>query len=481
MGTGVWDDYDFGADFDEVFKAPGVPREHTRALVDALAALTPADIVDRQRRASLAFMELGITFTVYTEGSSVERIFPFDLVPRTVSAAEWQGIELGLKQRVMALNRFIQDVYNDQSIIRAGIITPEAVYSSPAYTPEMRGFTPPGGVWVHIAGIDIVRDADGCFYVLEDNVRTPSGVSYVLQNRAISTRTFPTLFADASVRRVADYGNQLHASIRAWFSDLPVVVLTPGVYNSAYFEHSFVAKQMGVQLVEGRDLAVADGELVMKTTRGLVRVGTVYRRVDDEFLDPLNFRPESVLGVPGILDLYRAGRVCIVNAIGTGIADDKSLFPYVPEMIRYYLGEEPILSNVPTYRGADEGEREHMLSHLRDLVVKPTNASGGYGVVIGPRASEAVLAETAEAIRANPCGFVAQPLVRLSTCPTVVNGRFEPRRVDLRPFVLFDGTEPWVLPGGLTRVALDEGSFIVNSSQGGGSKDTWVLTDDGAA
>ncbi|HMO95518.1 MAG TPA: circularly permuted type 2 ATP-grasp protein, partial [Tepidiformaceae bacterium] len=339
----------------------------------------------------------------------------------------------------------------------------------------MRGFTPPNGAWIHIAGIDLVRDADGTIYVLEDNGRTPSGVSYVLQNRSISTRVMPRLFSQSGVLPVNDYANRLHDAVRACFGPDPAVVLTPGVYNSAYFEHTFLAKQMGVQLVEGRDLAVHDGRISMRTTRGLIKVGAIYRRVDDEYLDPMNFQPDSTLGVPGLLDVYRAGGTCLINGIGTGVADDKSIYPYVPDMIGFYLGEEPILPNVPTYRAADEKDRQHVLAHLRDLVVKPTNASGGYGVVIGPASDERTLVATGQAIERDPGGFVAQPLVRLSTCPTVIDGTYQPRRVDLRPFVIYDGREPWVLPGGLTRVALQEGSFIVNSSQGGGSKDTWVL------
>ncbi|MEO6398223.1 MAG: circularly permuted type 2 ATP-grasp protein [Tepidiformaceae bacterium] len=467
--------YDPGADYDELFASRGMPREHCRAVVEALESLSTEDLDERQRRADLAFLNLGITFNVYSEGSGIERIFPFDLVPRLIEAKEWERVESGLKQRVMALNAFIQDVYNEQRIISAGVVPAEAVFGSPGYEPAMRGFTPPGGVWAHISGIDLVRDADGTIYVLEDNTRTPSGVSYVLQNRSISTRTLPSLFNQSGVRAVSDYANGLHESIRRCQHDGPVVVLTPGMYNSAYFEHSFLAKQMGVQLVEGRDLAVRGDRVVMKTTRGEVPVGAIYRRVDDAFLDPLNFNPGSALGVAGLLDVYRSGQACLVNGIGAGIADDKSIYPYVPEMIRFYRGEEPILPNVPTFRAAEEDACEHILSHLDELVVKPANASGGHGVVIGPAADGAKLAATAEAIRRNPAGFVAQPLIRLSTCPTVVDGRIVPRRVDLRPFVVFDGREPWVLPGGLTRVALEEGSFIVNSSQGGGSKDTWVL------
>jgi uncharacterized circularly permuted ATP-grasp superfamily protein len=376
----------------------------------------------------------------------------------------------------MALNAFIQDAYNDAKIFKAGLIPPELVYGSPNYQPLMRGFTPPGAVWAHIAGIDLVRDADGTFYVLEDNLRTPSGVSYVIENRAVSTRTLPRFFSKSGVRPVGDYPARLHEAIRGCSPELPVVLLTPGPYNSAYFEHTFLAKQMGVQLVEGRDLATRGGRIVMRTTRGPQPIGAIYRRVDDEFLDPLNFDPESLLGVAGLVDVYRAGGVCLINAIGTGIADDKSIYPYVPEMIRFYLGETPILENVPTFHAAEEKSREHILANLRDLVVKPTNGSGGYGVVVGPTSDDQVLDATRRAIEETPDRFIAQPLIRLSTCPTVVGGEYRPRRVDLRPFIVTGGAgDPWVLPGGLTRVALEEGSYVVNSSQGGGSKDTWVL------
>ena len=467
--------YELEATYDEVFEAPGVPRPHCRELVEALERLGEVDLADARRRADLAFVNAGITFTVYSESTGIERIFPFDLVPRVIDGREWERVERGLKQRVMALNAFIQDIYNERRIITAGLVPAEAVLQSRNYQPAVEGFTPPSRAWVHIAGIDLVRDADGTIYVLEDNVRTPSGVSYVLQNRVISMRVFSRIFGQASLRSVADYANRLHETIRTVWPADAAVVLTPGVYNSAYFEHAFLAKQMGVQLVEGRDLVVRGGRVVMKTTRGLQPVGAVYRRVDDEFLDPTRFNPASMLGVPGLFDVYRAGQVCLVNAIGTGVADDKSVYPYVPAMIRFYLGEEPIIPNVPTFRGADPKDLEHILANLSRLVVKPANASGGYGVVIGPQADEPTLAATADAVRADPAGFIAQPLIRLSTCPTIIDGQFRPRRVDLRPFVLFDGKEPWVLPGGLTRVALEEGSFIVNSSQGGGSKDTWVI------
>ena len=474
MGQLAWD-YDCSADYDEMFERPGVPREHCRAVADALKAMTDADLAESRQRADLSFLNLGITFTVYNENSGIERIFPFDLIPRVIAPHEWKHIEDGLKQRVLALNAFVQDVYNEQTIITSGVIPPEVVFSSPNYEPAVRGFTPPAKAWIVIAGIDLVRDKNGTFYVLEDNARTPSGVSYVLQNRLIATRTMPRIFERSRVLPVANYANQLQQAIYTIQGDGTAVLLTPGIFNSAYFEHAFLAKQMGIQLVEGRDLVVRGGNVVMKTTRGPQPVTSMYRRVDDEFLDPANFNPESELGVAGLFDVYRAGGLCLVNAVGTGIADDKSIYPYVPEMIRFYLGEEAILPNVPTFRGADEKDCKHILSHLRDLVVKPTNASGGYGVVIGPRADEQELAEVRRKIEAYPEGYIAQPLVRLSTAPTVVDGQIVPRRVDLRPFVIFDGGEPWVLPGGLTRVALREGSFIVNSSQGGGSKDTWVL------
>ena len=473
--VGVFSDYEVAGNFDEVFEAPGVPRRHYRAIVEALQSFGPDDLADRQRRANLAFLHLGITFTVYSETAGTERIFPFDLVPRAIDSGEWCVLERGLKQRVVALNMFLQDVYNDARIIDAGLVPSELVYASPNYMPCMRGMTPPGGVWAHVSGIDLVRDANGTMYVLEDNVRTPSGVSYVMQNRQISTRTLPRLLSASGVASIADYTGKLRSAIQAGAGDLPPAMLTPGPYNSAYFEHTFLARQMGVQLVEGRDLIVSDGRVAMKTTRGLEPLGAIYRRVDDLYLDPLNFAPDSTLGVPGLLDVYRMGDVSLANAIGTGVADDKAVYPYVPEMIRFYLGEEPIIENVPTYHGSNERHREYILANLRDLVVKPTNASGGYGVVIGPMSSDRVLEETATSIQADPRNFIAQPLIRLSTCPTVIDGEFRPRRIDLRPFVVYDGKEPWVLPGGLTRVALQEDSFIVNSSQGGGSKDTWVV------
>ncbi len=473
--VGVFSDYDVGTNYDEVFESPGVPRAHYRPIVEALQSFGPAELADRQRRADLAFLHLGITFTVYSESAGTERVFPFDLLPRVIDSREWSRIDRGLKQRVVALNMFLQDVYNDGKMLAAGLIPPELVFGSPNYMPCMRGLTPPGGVWAHVSGIDLVRDATGTFHVLEDNVRTPSGVSYVMQNRQISTRTLSRLVATAGLQSIEEYSTRLQAAITKHAGGLPPAILTPGPYNSAYFEHTFLARQMGVQLVEGRDLTVHQGRIAMKTTRGLEPVGSLYRRVDDEFLDPLNFQPDSALGVPGLFDVYRMGNVCLVNAIGNGVADDKAVYPYVPEMIRFYLGEEPILENVPTYHASDDKQREYILANMRDLVVKPTNESGGYGVVIGPTSDDRLLRETAVAVEQNPRNFIAQPLVRLSTCPTVIDGAFRPRRIDLRPFIVHDGVEPWVLPGGLTRVAMKEDSFIVNSSQGGGSKDTWVL------
>ncbi|MGK2964806.1 MAG: circularly permuted type 2 ATP-grasp protein [Tepidiformaceae bacterium] len=473
--AGIFDGYDAGGEYDEMFESPGVPRDHYRSVVEALASFSFEELADRQRRADLGFLNSGITFTVYSESSGTERIFPFDLVPRVIPPAEWAKIEQGLRQRVVALNHFLQDVYNEGKILSAGLIPRDLVYGCPSYQPLVRGFTPPGGTWIQISGIDLVRHIDGTYYVLEDNCRTPSGVSYVIQNRLISTRTLPRVFSQSDVQPVSDYANRLHDTIRRSCGRGTVAVLTPGPYNSAYFEHTFLAKQMGTQLVEGRDLAVHDDRLVMRTTRGLEPLGSLYRRVDDEFLDPKTFRVDSQLGVDGLFQLYRDGKVGLVNAIGTGVADDKSIYPFVPEMIRYYLGETPILENVPTYHAGDPKAREYILQNLKDLVVKPTGASGGYGVVVGPSSNENQLDDVRELIEADPSNFIAQPLIRLSTCPTVIDGAVKPRRIDLRPFVLYDGIDPWVLPGGLTRVALREGSFIVNSSQGGGSKDTWVL------
>ncbi len=472
---GALADYDPGPEYDEVFLRRGEPRPHCRDLVAAFDALTWDDLHDRQRRADVALLNAGITFTVYADEQGTERIFPFDLFPRPIAAAEWDRIAAGIRQRVLALNAFLQDIYNDARILAEGRIPAARILGAPNYQPRMRGFTPPGGVWNHVSGIDLVRDRDGVFYVLEDNIRTPSGVSYVLENRLISNRAMPGIRQRVSVRALEDYPNFLRLALQRLNPGGANVVLTPGPFNAAYFEHTFLAKQMGVQLVEGRDLEVADSQIRMLTTTGHRTVGTVYRRIDDAFLDPLAFRPDSVLGVPGLFGVYRSGRVCLVNAIGTGVADDKAVYPYVPEMIRYYLGEEPILPNVPTYDPADPAQREYILAHLPDLVVKPIAASGGYGVVVGATADEAALAAAATAIDQHPAGFIAQPLVQISTCPTVVAGGFQPRRVDLRPFAVYDGADVRILSGGLTRVALPAGSYIVNSSLGGGSKDTWIV------
>ena len=466
--------YDPGAEYDEIFAGRGTPRDHCRDLVAAFQALSWDDVAARQRRAEIALTNAGITFTVYAEGEGTERIFPFDLFPRLLSAADWDRVDRGIRQRVLALNAFLQDVYNDGKIVEAGLIPAERIYGSPNYRPEIRQFTPPGGVWIHISGIDIVRDRDGTLCVLEDNVRTPSGVSYVLENRLISTRAMPRIFAATGVRPLEDYPDRLRRTLQGLGRGGAAVLLTPGPFNAAFFEHAFLAKQMGIQLVEGRDLDLADGCIVMATTAGVQPVDVIYRRVDDDYVDPLAFRPDSTLGVAGLLGVHRAGALALVNGVGTGVADDKAVYPYVPAMIRFYLGEDPILPNVPTFHADVEKDREYILAHIGDLVVKPTTASGGYGVVVGPTSDEQTLAATAAAIRAQPVGLIAQPLVRISTCPTIIGRSYQPRRVDLRPFAVFDGRDVSVLSGGLTRVALREGSFVVNSSQGGGSKDTWV-------
>lgn len=466
---------------DELFEAGGQPRASARPLLECLRSLTEDQLLRRQQAAEQRLLNLGITFNVYGDGAGTEKIMPFDIVPRILEADEWGRIERGLKQRIRALNAFLDDIYHDQKIIRDGVVPAELVLSSKCYRPEIAGFCPPRGHWCHITGTDLVRDRDGTFYVLEDNLRCPSGVSYVLENRRVMKRTLAGVFERVSVRPVGDYPSRLLDMLQKLApgersGEATVVLMTPGIYNSAYFEHSFLARQMGIQLVEGRDLVVIDGQVKMRTTHGFQRVDVIYRRVDDDFLDPTVFRPDSTLGVPGLMQAYMSGKVALANAPGTGIADDKAVYAYVPRIVKYYLGEEILLPNVPTYLCGEEEDRAYVLDNLDKLVVKAANESGGYGMLIGPHATREQRAEFAERIRAAPRNYIAQPTLGLSRAPCLIDGELEGRHVDLRPYVLLD--EPiWVLPGGLTRVALRRGSLVVNSSQGGGSKDTWVLAD----
>jgi uncharacterized circularly permuted ATP-grasp superfamily protein len=456
----------------------GTIREHYRPFADWLARTPPARIAQKREEAERAFQRVGITFAVYGEDTGTERLIPFDLVPRIIPRDEWAMLERGLQQRVAALNAFLDDIYHDQRILADGRVPRERVLGNAQYRPEMHGMRVPGGIYAHIAGVDLVRAGQGEFYVLEDNLRVPSGVSYMVENRKMMMRLFPELFATQSVRPVQHYPDLLLENLRAVAPDggdsPTVAVLTPGPYNSAYFEHSFLAQQMGVELVEGADLFIRDDTVYMRTTRGPQRVHVIYRRVDDDFLDPRAFRPDSMLGVPGLFSAYRAGRVTLANAIGTGVADDKSIYPYVPDMIRFYLGEEPVLNNVETFRCYLKEHRDHVLEHLGELVVKEVHGAGGYGMLIGPAST----AEEREAFRqrilAAPDKYIAQPTLALSTCPTFVESGVAPRHIDLRPYVL-SGRTVNLVPGGLTRVALTAGSLVVNSSQGGGTKDTWVL------
>jgi uncharacterized circularly permuted ATP-grasp superfamily protein len=468
--------------YDEMRAPDGSVRAHYRPIFDWLHRTAPERIAQKREEAERAFHRLGITFAVYGEESGTERLIPFDIVPRIIPATEWATLAAGLTQRVHALNLFLEDVYHEQKIITAGIIPADKIYENTQYRREMHGINVPGGIYAHIAGIDLVRaavnGADGEFFVLEDNLRVPSGVSYMLENRKMMMRLFPELFATQSIAPVEHYPDLLLDSLRSVAPvgvDKPTVaVLTPGAYNSAYFEHAFLAQQMGVELVEGLDLFVQNDMVYMRTTRGPQRVHVIYRRVDDDFLDPLAFRKDSMLGVPGLFAAYRAGKVTLANAIGTGVADDKSIYPYVPDMIRFYLAEEPILKNVPTYQLRDPDQRSYVLEHLHELVVKEVHGAGGYGMLVGPASTAAERDEFRQRILASPEKYIAQPTLALSTCPTFVNEGFAPRHIDLRPYVL-SGKTITLVPGGLTRVALREGSLVVNSSQGGGTKDTWVL------
>jgi uncharacterized circularly permuted ATP-grasp superfamily protein len=477
-------DYEPGDFFDEMFDASRQARDSARALAEFIETLPDGELLRRQRSAERGLLNLGITFGVYGDGAGTERIFPFDLVPRIVATREWSLIERGLKQRIKALNLFIDDIYHEQSILQDDVVPADIVRSAKTFRAACAGLNPPRGIWCHITGTDLVRDRDGKIYVLEDNLRCPSGVSYVLQNRLIIKRTFPQVFEAFRIRPVDDYASRLRDMLESLSPadvEFPrVVVLTPGPYNSAYFEHSFLAQQMGVELVEGRDLVVSDGFVWVRTTKGFERVDVIYRRIDDDFLDPTVFREDSVLGVPGLFDVYRSGRVALANAPGTGIADDKVIYAYVPQIVKYYLNEEIILPNVPTFLCSNEEHRRHVLANLESLVVKAANESGGYGMLVGPHSTREEQAEFARRIEACPRNYVAQPTLALSRVPTIVDGAFRGRHVDLRPYALY-GEDIFVLPGGLTRVALRQGSLVVNSSQGGGSKDTWVLADDNGA
>lgn len=466
--------------YDEMFAGDGRPRTQAQMLVRRLEALSDGELQRRQTAADLTLLNMGITFNVYGHAAGTEKIWPFDIVPRIVDAQEWEVIERGLKQRIRALNLFIDDVYNDRKIVKDRVVPEELLASAKCFLQPCVGLRPPQGIWCHITGTDLVRDGDGQIYVLEDNMRCPSGVSYVLENREVMKRTFPRIFEGLRILPVEDYPERLLETLQyvapPGVGGPTVAVLTPGIYNSAYFEHSFLAQQMGVELVQGSDLVVSDGHVCMRTTTGLKALDVIYRRIDDTFLDPQTFDPSSLLGVPGLMDVYRAGRVALANAPGTGVADDKAVYAYVPQIVKYYLGEDIILPNVPTYVCWDAKQREHVIANIDKLVVKPTNESGGYGILIGPRATQQERNQCADAIRANPRNFIAQPMLSLSRVPTIVDDHLEGRHVDLRPYILY-GKDIYVLPGGLTRVALKKGSLIVNSSQGGGSKDTWVLAN----
>jgi uncharacterized circularly permuted ATP-grasp superfamily protein len=465
--------------WDEMFNQKEV-RRHYQGVFNFLKNTSPEELSKKEDLARRLFMSQGVTFTVYSSGEGIEKIFPFDIVPRLITASEWDFIERGIKQRLTALNLFLKDVYSDQFILKDGIVPFDLVYTCPHYLREMFGVKVPYDIYVHIAGIDLIRDTDGTFYVLEDNLRTPSGVSYMIENREITKRIFPDLIPRNGVRSVTEYPNILHKnltslSLRA-VSNPTVVLLTPGIYNSAYFEHATLARLMGVELVEGRDLVVDNHRVYMRTTEGLQQVDVIYRRVDDNFLDPLIFNPDSTLGIAGIMSAYRKGNVTIVNALGNGVADDKAIYVYVPDMIRYYLNEEPLLKNVPTYRLEKKDQLEHTLSNISNMVIKKTNESGGYGMLMGNSATDSQIDDYKKEILKDPRNFIAQPIINLSTAPCLINGKLQPRRLDLRPFALNGPAGIQIVPGGLTRVALREGSMVVNSSQGGGSKDTWVLS-----
>ncbi|EFO78972.1 protein of unknown function DUF404 [Oscillochloris trichoides DG-6] len=480
IGRPPFTSYQLDLAYDEMFTPLGQVREHYRMLYDRLRELSTAELIARQRYADAAFLNQGITFTVYGEEAGTERIFPYDLLPRIITAAEWQVIERGLTQRITALNLFLHDIYHEGKIFKDGIIPKELIYTCHHYRREMRNVKVPRQSYISVVGTDLIRLPDSSFAVLEDNLRVPSGVSYMLTNRAVMKRAFPRIFANYGVRPIDDYGKALLTTLRslapAHRPDPTIALLTPGVYNSAYFEHTFLARTMGIELVEGRDLICHDNIVYMRTTAGLRRVDVIYRRIDDDFIDPLAFRPDSILGVPGLLNAYRSGNVALANAIGTGVADDKAVYAYVPAIIRYYLGEDPILHNVETYLCDRADQRAFVLEHLEDLVVKAVGESGGYGMLIGPHSTREQRETFRDLILANPRNYIAQPTLSLSRAPCFIEEQVEPRHIDLRPYIL-NGETVTIVPGGLTRVALRRGSLVVNSSQGGGSKDTWVLSE----
>jgi len=475
--------YQFDGAYDEMFESPGVPRPHYQALFRTILDLPGEQLRKSQQAADLSFLHQGITFTVYGNDQGTERVFPNDLLPRIIPGSEWQSVERGLTQRITALNLFLDDIYHEGRILSDGILPRELVYSCKHFRREMRGLSVPRGIYVSTCGTDLVRLPDGSFAVLEDNLRVPSGVSYMLANRKVLKRVFPGLFSDYGVRSVDHYSQSLLATLRSLLPpncsgrrEPTIALLTPGIFNSAYFEHTFLAQQMGIELVEGRDLLVHDNIVYMRTTAGLRRVDVIYRRVDDDYIDPLCFRADSRLGVAGLFNAYRAGNVTLANAPGTGVADDKAVYAYVPAIIRYYLQQDPIISNVETFILTDRKQREHVIQNLDKMVVKAVGESGGYGMLIGPQSTTEERAEFRRRIRENSRGYIAQPTLSLSRVPTIIGDHLESRHVDLRPYILY-GREIYVQPGGLTRVALKKGSLVVNSSQGGGSKDTWVLSE----
>lgn len=481
MGV-FFSDYDKGSFYDEMFEAPAVPRQHYQKLLERFQDMSPEEFERKRALAATTFLNQGVTFTVYNDNQGTERIFPFDLIPRIIPKHEWEHVERGLVQRITALNLFLHDIYHDQRILKEKVIPEEVIRSAAHFRPEFMGFDVPKNIYIHICGSDLVRDHQGNYYVLEDNGRCPSGVSYVLENRQVMKRVFPKLFGRYRVRPVESYPQELLDLLRyvapeGSNTDPCVVLLTPGIYNSAYFEHTFLARSMGVEIVVGQDLVVKDDVVYMKTTKGLKRVDVIYRRLDDDFLDPLVFRKDSMLGVPGIVGAYRKGNVNLANAIGTGVADDKVTYYFVPKMIKFYLGEDPILPNVPTYLSMFDEDRKYILDHIPQLVIKSANESGGYGMLIGPHATSAEHEKFRQAILQNPRNYVAQPVVSLSRAPAFCDGAVEGRHIDLRPYILY-GEKIKIIPGGLTRVALRKGSLVVNSSQGGGSKETWVLDEE---